>query len=165
MESDRAEWHRYGMLGVGVAAILVACGKKTVTHTVSTSPVSCPESSSATVTLYGRPGSLGAPRVSVPTGQDLELEPINGWQLDPGQTAYFSTVAPDGTVFIANLPQTANEIMPTACDMPPRLVTTNAQAREAGCLARTAPVPKGPRRRHRGRRVRFRPSDSTLPRG
>lgn len=40
-----------------------------------------------------------------------------GWRFLPGQAAYFPTVAPDGTVVIANEPQTDNQLLPTARQM------------------------------------------------
>jgi hypothetical protein len=69
--------------------------------------------------LYGRPGRSGRCR---PTDRRFRAcaarrsgSPIE--RFDPGQAAYFSTVVSDGTVFIANLPQTFNQFLPTACTM------------------------------------------------
>ncbi len=77
----------------------------------------------ATVTLYGeagRFGSLGQPvsacgnQVSLPSCQTLSTVTVTDWQLDPGQSAYKSVVASDGTVFVGNLARSFSQFQPTA---------------------------------------------------
>lgn len=70
-------------------------------------------------TLYGRAATFGslAPGGAGPSATPMETVDVPGWSFEPGQSAYFPAVASDGTVFIANLPQTFNQFMPTACTM------------------------------------------------
>ncbi len=73
----------------------------------------------AAVRIYGAAGTFGqlASAPVTPTGQPLLTVPVDGWGFLPGQAAYFPTVAPDGTIVIANEPQTDNQLMPTARQM------------------------------------------------
>lgn len=71
----------------------------------------------AIVDVYGASGSFGTLGATLPTGQSVTQDAIAGWQFDGGQAAFFPAVTSDGTVFISNLPQTTNELNPTACDM------------------------------------------------
>jgi hypothetical protein len=52
--------------------------------------------------VYGGAGSFS----TTPTHVDAVAVP--GWAFGPGQAAYFPAVAADGTIFVANLPQTFN---------------------------------------------------------
>jgi hypothetical protein len=72
-----------------------------------------------TVTLFGSAGSFGQLQAAsrVPTGQTLATNPVPGWGFQPGQSAYFAAVGPDGSVFVANEPQTDNQLAPTAVGM------------------------------------------------
>jgi hypothetical protein len=69
--------------------------------------------------LYGRNGRFGAlgSRASLPTGQPLQTRAVPGWGFRPGQSAYFTALGADGSVIIANEPQTDNQILSTATDM------------------------------------------------
>jgi hypothetical protein len=72
---------------------------------------------SPTVSLYGAPGSFGSTLSGVsqtPTGESFSTSPVPGWAFLPGEAAYFTTVGADGTVFMANEPQTDNQMQPTA---------------------------------------------------
>jgi hypothetical protein len=72
---------------------------------------------SPTVSLYGASGSFGSTLTGAsqtPTGESFSTSPVPGWSFLPGEAAYFTTVGPDGTVFMANEPQTDNQTQPTA---------------------------------------------------
>jgi hypothetical protein len=71
------------------------------------------------VTLFGRAGSFGAlaHARTLPSGQLFAARAVPGWRFRPGQAAYFAAVAGDGSVLIANEPQTDNQLLPTAQDM------------------------------------------------
>lgn len=71
------------------------------------------------VTVYGAAGSFGAldKTTRLPTGERVATRPVPGFGFRPGQAAFFTAVAPDGTVMIANEPQTDNQVSPTARNM------------------------------------------------
>jgi hypothetical protein len=71
------------------------------------------------IALYGAPGSFGslAHAARVPGGMSFSARGVSGWGFLPGQSAYFTAVGPDGTVFMANEPQNDNQLMPTAQTM------------------------------------------------
>lgn len=77
----------------------------------------CSTADAAVVDLYGASGSFGTHGATIPSGQSLSLNAVAGWQTDPGQGGFFPAVTSDGTVFVANLPQTFSQLWPTACDM------------------------------------------------
>jgi hypothetical protein len=59
--------------------------------------------SATTVTVYGRDGSFGATPDALPSGQTLTRRAVPGWSFPPGQRAYRTALAGDGTVFMAGL--------------------------------------------------------------
>jgi hypothetical protein len=71
-------------------------------------------------TLYGAAGSFGQletpARVAGGARTTVTLA-IPGWGFAPGEAAYFTAVASDGTVFVANEPQTDDQTRPTAQEM------------------------------------------------
>ncbi len=71
------------------------------------------------VKLYGAPGTFAglADHPTLPGGQSFASVPVAGWGFLPGQAAYFTAVGPGGTVFVANEPQTDNQLEPTAREM------------------------------------------------
>lgn len=71
------------------------------------------------VRIYGRAGSFGALQgaTTTPSGDRLATAAVRGWGFLPGQSAYFPAIAPDGTVIIANEPQTDDQLRPTARQM------------------------------------------------
>lgn len=71
------------------------------------------------IRMYGRSGSFGAlgSATSTPSGDGIATAGVRGWGFMPGQAAYFPVVAPDGTVIIANEPQTDDQLRPTARQM------------------------------------------------
>ncbi|MBO9531612.1 MAG: hypothetical protein J7513_01405 [Solirubrobacteraceae bacterium] len=73
----------------------------------------------AIVRVYGAAGTFGGldHRAATPTGEALTTAPVPGWGFLPGQSAYFPAIAPDGTIVIANEPQTDNQLRPTARQM------------------------------------------------
>lgn len=70
--------------------------------------------SGATVTLYGRAGSFGSVGGTTPSGQGVSLTAVPGWNFAPGVQAYRTTLAADGTVFIAGLGHTVDFATSTA---------------------------------------------------
>ncbi|MBJ7470072.1 MAG: hypothetical protein JHD16_02175 [Solirubrobacteraceae bacterium] len=71
------------------------------------------------VTAYGASGTFGGVglRSATPTGHPFAAHAVDGWRFLPGQSAYFPAVTPDGTVVMANEPQTDNQLLPTARQM------------------------------------------------
>ncbi|MEH3053187.1 MAG: hypothetical protein PGN13_04140 [Patulibacter minatonensis] len=71
------------------------------------------------VRAFGRAGSFGGltGATTTPTGEGFRAIGVHGWGFQPGQAAYFPTVAPDGTVVIAGEPQTDNQLLPTSRQM------------------------------------------------
>lgn len=69
--------------------------------------------------VYGRAGSFGGLQgaETTPSGDRVAAVPVRNWGFLPGQAAYFPAVAPDGTVVIANEPQTDDQMRPTARQM------------------------------------------------
>jgi hypothetical protein len=94
--------------GVAVAALIDAERR-------STGPAA--ERSSAplsdAVSIIGAPGTFGE-FAGDPAAGVIE---VPGWGFGPGQAAYMSAVASDGTVFIGTTPFTDNQAKPTAAGM------------------------------------------------
>ncbi|MGW3350181.1 GDSL-type esterase/lipase family protein [Nonomuraea rubra] len=68
--------------------------------------------------VYGAPGTFGTltDGGTAPTGQPIGASPVTGWDVPPGQSAFFSAVAADGTIFTAGLDHNAVFFFPTADD-------------------------------------------------
>jgi hypothetical protein len=94
------------VMGIAVALIIVVA--------VVTGPSRRP-----LVTYYGAAGTFGQLHGNsrLPTGERLRLEAVPDWGFRPGQAAYFATVTSDGSVVMANEPQTDNQVLPTADEM------------------------------------------------
>ena len=77
------------------------------------------DASRTVVTLYGQEGTFGqlAGATATPSGHSFRAVAVPGWGPRPGQAPYFTAVASDGTVVIANSTQTDNQVEPTAPDM------------------------------------------------
>jgi hypothetical protein len=65
------------------------------------------------LTVFGAPGSFGD-LAGHPT---VATRDVPGWGFGPGQAAFMSTVAADGTVFIGTTPFTDDQMKPTGTDM------------------------------------------------
>lgn len=81
------------------------------------------------VSLFGAADSFGTYGVVTGSGDFLLREPVDGWQFDPGATAYLPAIASDGTVFVANTNQTLNAFLIANCSM----VITCFNPHEATC--------------------------------
>ncbi len=69
----------------------------------------------AQAALYSAPGSFGTLGSTLDTGESLSKIAVDNWRFEPGQTSFFTEMASDGTVFIANMAQTYNPFLPTQC--------------------------------------------------
>jgi hypothetical protein len=65
------------------------------------------------LSLYGAPDSFG----DLTASRALAIVGVPGWGFGPGQAAYMSAVASDGTVFIATTPFSDDQSRPTGTDM------------------------------------------------
>ncbi len=65
------------------------------------------------LSLFGAPGSFGGLQGS----RAVRTVDVPGWGFGPGQAAYMSTVAADGTVFIGTTPFTDDQAKPTGTGM------------------------------------------------
>jgi hypothetical protein len=80
-------------------------------------PVPAPVPAGATVTLYGRAGTFGSVGSTTPSGQQVVLNAVPGWGFPPGVQAYRTTLAADGTVFVAGLGHHVDFTKPTADEL------------------------------------------------
>jgi hypothetical protein len=69
------------------------------------------------VTVFGRSGSFGGFGGALPGGRRASVVGVPGWGFAPGEAAFAATVAPDGSVVIANGPQYDDQAFPTAPSM------------------------------------------------
>lgn len=76
-----------------------------------------PYPDSAPVTIFGSPDSFGALGSTLPSAQTLDRVGVDGLRTPPGHSFFFSAVASDGTLFIADMTQTFAEMCSTACEM------------------------------------------------
>ena len=69
--------------------------------------------------LYGSSGTFGslASASALPTGQTLQAVSVTNWGFNPGESEFFSALAPDGEIVLGTNPQTDNEVYPTADQM------------------------------------------------
>jgi hypothetical protein len=106
---------------VFVRGSMAMCGRGSATRRAAKALVSAgvlawaalvqPDASGAAPRAYGSAGSFQA------SPAHIDAVEVPGWAFDPGQAAYFPAVTRDGTIFVANLPQTFNQMLPTACSM------------------------------------------------
>lgn len=66
-----------------------------------------------TLSIVGAPGTLGG----YLNDSSVDAVEVAGWGFGPGQAAYMSAVAADGTVFVGTTPFTDNQAKPTAAGM------------------------------------------------
>lgn len=67
--------------------------------------------------LHGKAGTFGTLGGRVPSGQTVGTDAVPTWGFEAGKAAYFTTLAGDGTVLIANEDQQENPISQTADTM------------------------------------------------
>jgi len=67
------------------------------------------------ITVYGRPGRFGNAPTQLPSGVPVAYVGVDGFAVDPGQSLYHPAVASDGTLFMANVTQAYNQLVPLAC--------------------------------------------------
>lgn len=91
------------------------------TATPTPLPTDTPTPTPATpnVTLYGAAGTFGqlASVSALPTGQTLQTIGVTNWGFNPGESEFFSALAPDGEIVLGTNPQTDNEVYATADQM------------------------------------------------
>ena len=63
----------------------------------------------ANAILYGKTGTFGALGTALPTGESLATNPVTNWGFAPGDSEFFSALAPDGEVVLGTNPQTDDE--------------------------------------------------------
>jgi hypothetical protein len=68
---------------------------------------------SGLLSIYGAPNSFG----DLDSHATVATEVIPGWGFGPGQAAFMSAVAPDGTVFVGTTPFTDDQSKPTGAGM------------------------------------------------
>lgn len=77
------------------------------------------QTATANAILYGRTGSFGelGSMTKLPSGQSLQTIGISNWGFMPGQSEFFSALAPNGEVVLATTPQTDNQYYATGDSM------------------------------------------------
>ena len=100
-------------------ALLLSAALAALLTVLAVTPAAWAETNSPLVALYGAAGTFGGLRDAqrTPSGETFAARAVDDWAFLPGQAAYFSAAAPDGTVFIANEPQTDSQYRPTATTM------------------------------------------------
>lgn len=91
----------------------------TATPTPLPTATPTPTPSTPNAILYGAAGTFGqlASSSSLPTGQTLKTVAVTNWGFNPGESEFFSALAPDGEIVLGTNPQTDNELYPTADQM------------------------------------------------
>jgi hypothetical protein len=70
-----------------------------------------------TAILYGKTGTFGGLSTNLPTGESLYTDAVTGWGFAPGDSEFFSALAPTGDVVLGTNPQTDDEHYATADHM------------------------------------------------
>jgi hypothetical protein len=91
-----------GTVGLAVALLLAIGPGEPI---APPPPAAAGEPPAGTVTVHGRAGSFGSLGQSVPSGQSLAQRAVPGWGFPAGVQAGATTVAGDGTVFVAGRDQ------------------------------------------------------------
>jgi carbohydrate binding protein with CBM4/9 domain len=91
----------------------------TPTPTVLPTATPTPVATTPNATLYGATGTFGSLATSstLPTGQTFQTVSVTNWGFNPGESEFFSALAPDGEVVLGTNPQTDNEVYATADQM------------------------------------------------
>jgi hypothetical protein len=100
-----------------VLTILAQKNSASVANVVSFDKAEASLTTGYDAVLYGKAGTFGSLGTSLATGQSLQTKAVDGWGFLPGDSAFFSALAPNGEVVIGTNPQTDNETYATADHM------------------------------------------------
>ena len=64
--------------------------------------------------LYGKSGTFGSLGSNLPTGESLQTNPVNNWGFSPGESEFFTAIAPTGEIVMGTNSQTDDEKYATA---------------------------------------------------